>query len=258
MLYVPPVGTSRTREERIARSRTRDRAQKKFWQTIFGLLLLAPASSIIAQSQSFQIWPEIDTYLKVNANVRLSFFAATTREERRGTDAEIGPNIDVYGKPLLKAKRFAVFDLDQSKNRLFIFRIGYRYMPSTNGPLENRIILEGTGRYPLLRSTIVSDRNRADLRFIDQVFSWRYRNRLTVEHEFAIRSYHFAPYVRAEAYYDSPTSKFSRTAETAGCPFPIRKHFEIEPYFEHQNDTSKSPNRQVNAFGLVLSLYFKN
>jgi hypothetical protein len=41
-----------------------------------------------------------------------------------------------------------------------------------------------------------------------------------------------------------------------GIAFPIRKHTEIEPYYEHQNDTSKSPNRQINALGFALNLYF--
>ena len=220
---------------------------------------VAPADSGFAGDRTnsvSQAWPEIDTFFKVNSNVRLSFFAATTREEAQGTDAEIGPNFDFFAKPLRKAVRFTVFDLDQSKSRLLMLRAGYRYMPSTTASTENRGILEATGRYPLARGSLVSDRNRIDLRFIDDEFSWRYRNRLTGEREFAIKSYHFAPYVRAEAYYDSKHGRFSRTTETIGCPFPIPKHSDIEPYYEHWNDTSNAPNRQVNAFGLVLSLYF--
>jgi hypothetical protein len=218
------------------------------------LLVAGPPGS--AQHSISQAWPEIDTFFKVNSSVRLSFFAATTREEAEGTDAEIGPNFDFFAKPLRKAARFTVFDLDQSKSRLLMLRAGYRYMPSTTAPTENRAILEATGRYPLARGSLVSDRNRADFRFIEGESSWRYRNRLTAEREFTIKSYHFAPYVRAEGYYDSRYGKFSRTAETVGCPFPIFKHSETEPYYEHQNDTSQAPNRQVNAFGLVLSLYF--
>jgi len=46
------------------------------------------------------------------------------------------------------------------------------------------------------------------------------------------------------------------TAETAGCSFPIRKRYEVEPYYEHQNKTGTAPNRPVNALGFVLSMYF--
>jgi len=41
-----------------------------------------------------------------------------------------------------------------------------------------------------------------------------------------------------------------------GCIFPVTKHIELEAYGEHQNDSSKPPNRQVNALSLMLNLYF--
>ena len=72
----------------------------------------------------------------------------------------------------------------------------------------------------------------------------------------SLRSYHFTLYLRAEAYYDGNFHKWSRTAETAGGIFPFRKRYELEPYYEHQNETGTAPDRQVNALGLVLSLYF--
>jgi hypothetical protein len=45
-------------------------------------------------------------------------------------------------------------------------------------------------------------------------------------------------------------------AETAGCAFPFRKRYEVEPYYEHQNETGTAPNRQVNALGFVFSMNF--
>lgn len=221
-----------------------------------GLLLAMLAPPVVSQAQSLQGWPEVDTYLNLNSDVRVSFFVAATRENRQGTDAEIGPNIDFYFKPLMKLKKITVFELDPSKSRLLMFRAGYRYMPSTDGPTEHRGLLEATGNYPLVRGVLLSDRNRLDLRSIDGELSWRYRNRISAERTVSIHSYHFTPYLRAEAYYDGNFHKWSRTAETAGCIFPFRKRYEIEPYYEHQNDTGTSPNRQVNALGLVLSLYF--
>lgn len=221
------------------------------------LLITIVTTPSFAQNTSLQAWPEIDTFLKVNSDVRLSFFAAKTRENRDDTDAEIGPNIDFFVKPLIKAKRFTFFQLDQSKSNLLMLRCGYRYMPATSAPTEYRWIVEATGRYPLARGTLMSDRNRADLRFIDGEFAWRYRNRLTAERDLSIRSYHFSPYLRIEAYYDSRYSKWSRTAETIGATFPLRKRLELEPYYEHQNETGSAPNRQVNAIGFVLNMYFK-
>ena len=215
------------------------------------VLVLAPADA-----QTFQAWPEISTYVKLNSDVRLYFIATTTRENGKGSSAEIGPNADFFLKPLLKLQKVTVFQLDKSKSRPLLLRLGYRYLPSTDGPPENRLVMEATGRYPLKSGFLLSDRNRADLRFIDSVFSWRYRNRLTVERTVSILSYHFSPYVRGEAYFDSNYEKWSRTAEIIGAAFPLRQHTEIEIYYEHQNDTGKSSNRQVDALGLALNLYF--
>ena len=43
---------------------------------------------------------------------------------------------------------------------------------------------------------------RLDLRSIDGELAWRYRNRISAERTVSIRSYHFTPYLWAEAYYD--------------------------------------------------------
>jgi len=141
------------------------------WRAAIGLLLVLLASPLKAQTT--QAWPEIDTYVSLNSDVRVSFYAAATRENRQGTSAEVGPNIDFYFKPLVKLKKITLFELDPSKSRLLMFRAGYRYMPSTDGPTEHRGLLEVTGNYPLVRGVLLSDRNRLDLRSIDGEFALR-------------------------------------------------------------------------------------
>ena len=208
-----------------------------------------------AQAQTYQTWPEIDTYKNLNQNFRLYFIAAQTIENRE-KDAEIGPNLDFFFKPLFKNNRSVIFQPDPSKARPFLLRVGYRYLPSTSGPTEHRCVLEATGRYALKSFFLFSVRNRADLRFINGEFSWRYRNSPTVERTVSIRSYHFTPYASGEVFFDSNYGKWNSTSETLGAGFPINTHTEIQPYYEHQNDTSKPPNHQINAFGLSLNLYF--
>ena len=210
-----------------------------------------------ARSQeSTQFWPEIDTYIKLDPTFRLFFIATTSNEAKQTIGSETGANLDIFLKPIFKPKHLAIFRLDQAQSRLMTFRIGYRYLTTPGEAPENRGVMEVTSRFPLVRGTLVSDRSRVDLRTIDGRFSWRYRNQVNVQRSFGIRSYHITPYVRAEIYYDSIASKWSRTTEDAGCVFPILRRAEIEPYYEHMNDTSKSPDRQTNAIGLTLSLYF--
>jgi hypothetical protein len=220
--------------------------------------LLIVSFGMPARAQSKQFWPEVGTFVKLNDKMRFYFLATTVKESRETTEGEFGPNFDFYLKPLRHKKKLGLFRLDESKNRYLMVRVGYHYIHPYSGdnPDEQRGVLEATARYPLVSGILVSDRNRMDFRFVGVEYSWRYRNRLTVEREFSIGRFRFAPYVRAEAYYDSRFDKWNRTALTAGSVFPITKRFELEGYYEHQNDSGGSPNRQVNAAGAVLSLYF--
>ena len=213
---------------------------------------------ISAQAQSNQVWPEISTFVKLNDKMRFYFLATTVEENRKSTEGEYGPNFDFYLKPLRKLNKWGVFSLDESKNRLLMVRIGYHYIHSYTGdaPGEHRGVLEATARYPLAHGVFVSDRNRMELRSIGGEFSWRYRNRMTIEREFTIRRFRLNPYARGEIYYDSRFDKLSRTALIAGSSFPINRHFELEGYLEHQNDSGGSSNRTVNGVGAVINLYF--
>ena len=222
---------------------------------------LALASLVIlgclsVSAQTAQVLPEVDTYFKLSSDLRVSFQAKQTREASDPVQAEIGPSLDFYLKPLLHLKDIAGFDLDDSKSRPLVFSVGYRYLPQANGaPATNRMEPVVTFRFPMKRF-LLTDRNRADLDWKSGNFMWRYRNRFEIEKALAIRSYHPALYTSAEFFYESQYSKWSDTAIYAGCLFPIGKHLEFNPYYEHQNNTGKSPNQQLNQLGLILSLYF--
>jgi hypothetical protein len=220
------------------------------------LIVLSFGTSALAQSK--QVWPETSTFVKLTDQMRFYFLMTTVKEDRESTEGEVGPNFDFYLKPLRKANRLGLFRLDESKAQFLMIRVGYRYVFPYGGDSsdEHRGVVEATARYPLALGVLVSDRNRMDLRSIGGTLSWRYRNRLTVEKDFSIRRFKFTPYCRGEIYYDSRFDKVSRTALIAGSSFPITRHFELESYLEHQNDSGGSSNRTVNAVGVVANLYF--
>jgi len=89
-----------------------------------GVLVALFLPSAQAQTQTYQTWPEIDTYIKLNHNFRLYFLATRTIENNRGTNAEIGPNLDFFFKPLFKKNKGVIFQLDQSKSTPFLLRSG--------------------------------------------------------------------------------------------------------------------------------------
>jgi Protein of unknown function (DUF2490) len=223
---------------------------------MLALLLLLPASYTYAQTSTVEFLPEIDANFKLNSNVRFVFQAKDTREGGDPTQAEVGPSVEFYLKPLLRLKNVTLFDLDDAKSRPLVLAVGYRVVPSPGKPTINRLEPALTFHVPITARILISDRSRADLDWSPGKFVWRYRNRLTAERRFTISNYHPAPYVSAEIFYDSQYAKISSTNLYAGCLLPVSKHIEFDPYYEHENNTGKRPNEQVNAVGLILNLFF--
>ncbi len=213
-----------------------------------------------ARAQTEQVWPEVSTFVKLNDSMRLYFLGTTTRESKNSTEGEFGPNLDFFLKPIREKKTLGplrMLRLDESRRQWVMVRVGYHYLPSyTGGTAESRGILEATPRLPLPYGLLLEVRNRGEVRFIGGQYSWRYRNRLTLDRDFAIGRVKWTSYARAEVYYDSKSHRWSRTALDAGSVFPLGNHLELEGYYEHQHDTSSSPTRQVNAVGSVVNLYF--
>lgn len=207
-------------------------------------------------AQAVQFLPEIDAYVKVHSVVRIYSEMKDDRDGGDSTQATTGPSIQLYVKPLLKLKRVTVFDLDDSKPRALVLEAGYRYITAPNAPTDNRFLSSVTFHLPTKAGGLATDRNRADLDWKDGKFYWRYRNKLTLERTFAIHGYHLIPYVAAEPYYTSQYGKWSTTTEFAGCLLPVGKHVEFNPYYEHENDTGRHPNKSTNSIGLALYLFF--
>jgi Protein of unknown function (DUF2490) len=217
-------------------------------------LALCCSAGNAQSSQQTQFLPEIDAFLKLNQNIRVSFQAKDTREGGDPTQAAIGPSVEFYLKPLVRLKEITAFDLDDAKTRPVVLTAGYSYLAAPGKPGTNRIPIAVTTRLPLTGKLLLTDRNRADLDWSNG-FTWRYRNMLSLERTFAIHSYHLIPYASAEIYYESQYSKVSTTELYAGTQLPLGKHFQLTPYYEHQNNTGKHPNQQVHGLGLKLDIY---
>ena len=220
------------------------------------LVLLGLVLGLRASAQTLQFLPEIDGYYKLNSDLRIWLQAKETREGGDPVSAEIGPSLDFYLKPWIKLKDTAIFDLDESRGRPTVLSIGYRYLPFPNAPSKNRFEPVITFNYPLRGRVHLSDRNRADLDWQNGRFTWQYRNRVQLQRTVNISSYHPTPYTSAEFFYQSKYEKWSDSAIYACCLFPVGEHVQFNPYYEHQNNTGKSPNRQLNQLGLMLNLFF--
>jgi hypothetical protein len=161
-------------------------------------------------------------------------------------------------KPLLRLKNITAFDLDDAKPRVLILEAGYRCITAPDSAPTNRMETVLTFHFPLQAGFLISDRNRADLDWKNGTFDWRYRNRVTIERTFAVFSYHFIPYVAAEPYYTSQLRHMEHDCALCRLLVSRGKHVQFNSYYEHENNTGKTPNEQRNQIGLALNLYFSS
>jgi len=87
--------------------------------------LLRPA----LYAQTVEFLPEIDTYVKLDTNVRFTLQAKETRENGIPKQAEIGPSMEFYWRPL---KNLVPNGVGEAKTRFILLSFGYRYLPSSD------------------------------------------------------------------------------------------------------------------------------
>jgi hypothetical protein len=223
---------------------------------IAALFLWLTSSVAAGQTTITAFLPEVESYFRFAPNARLFFQAKGYMEDGDLNHAQIGPSLQFNLRPLEKLKKITIFELDDIKCMPVVFTIGYRYLPSTLQPAINRVQPIILFHVPFPGRTLVTDRNRVDLDWSRAAFNWTYRNRITAERRLTIRSYHPGPYAAGEFSYQSQYAKWSITRLFAGCLLPLSKHFQIDSYYEHVNNTGMHPSHQVNAAGLMINLYF--
>jgi hypothetical protein len=214
-------------------------------------VLLSPCGR--AQQTQTSEFPEINSYVGITARYTLMFMAARSTDGNTVNSAQIGPNLDINFRPL---RRRVIGTNDADRANFLTLRIGYQYLKNVGSPNENRVQLALTSRFHLPWSLELAERNRVDLRVISGQFSSRYRNRLTLDRAFSIRSLSFSPYARGEIYFNSLSGTWYKNTYSFGATFPIRKRFELEGYYEHENTTGGSPPH-VNGIGTTLSIYLR-
>ena len=226
------------------------------------VLVVIGAQVVRAQESSThnEFWPEIDVYINLKPKVRLFLLGTVSKSVEDGE--------------LFNAKAFESqigMHVDYIPNKHFILRTGYRFGTSvgeTSEPFkEHRLLTEQTLRKLLPGDLLLSDRHREDFRFLNGDFSFRYRNRVTLEREFQLQKRTVTPYVSGELFYDTRFDSWNRNRLAVGVQIllrrgPIRKMFLpkrqviLDVYYMRQNDSRSNP-AHVNAIGASLAFYFR-
>lgn len=209
-----------------------------------------------AQSDASEYVAEVNMFAEVADHARLYLLGSVTREATLGTtDGELGVHLDFTIKPILRAR---LRQYDWERERYLWVRVGYVSASDldarSDGSREHRGVLDATARVPLPAGIALVNRIRMDLRDVDDEFSRRYRYRLEVQREVAVRTRVWVPYAQAEIFYDTRYGEWSRQLYQAGVEISLTKNWRIEPYFAHQND-QRSSSGNLNRMGLVLKYY---
>lgn len=213
-----------------------------------------------AQETRREFWPEIDVYINIKPKVRLYLLGTVAKSvedgeirNAQGYEAQVGVHVDYI------------------PNHHLILRTGYRYGSAIgendDGFREHRLITEQTLRKLLPADFLLSDRNREDFRFINGDFSFRYRNRVTIERELPLfKGRNITPYVSGEIFYDTRFDVWNRNRMAVGIQHTLlrgplqkmllhKRQVVLDIYFMKQND-SRSQTSHVKALGAALVFYF--
>ncbi len=222
--------------------------------------LLIWARTGTAQETRNEFWPEADVYINIKPKVRLYLLGTVSKSVEDGElfngqsyEAQVGAHVDYI------------------PNKHWILRAGYRYGRAVgkndDGFREHRLLAEQTLRKLLPANFLLSDRNREDFRFINGDFSFRYRNRVTIERELPVfKTRTITPYVSGEIFYDTRFNEWNRNRVTVGVQHTLirgplqkmllhKRQVVLDLYFMRQNDSRSQP-RHVNAIGASLAFYF--
>ena len=228
--------------------------------SVFVLLVFGSLVSAQQSGTSTQVWPEVDVYVNVKPKIRLFFMGTLSKSVEDG---------ELFNAEAIESQVGAHVDYIPSKH--LILRTGYRFGKSIgeDDPFrEHRLITEQTLRKLLPGDLLLSDRNREDWRFINGEFSFRYRNRVTLERELHLfKGRTVTPYVSGELFYDTRYDVWNRNRYGFGAQFSIKRRdrllkmllpghdLVLDVYYLRQND-SRASTAHVNAIGMAWSWYF--
>jgi hypothetical protein len=216
--------------------------------------LLGPAR---AEDHHSEFAPEVNVFIKLSDQIRLYLLGDITQGlSSNFTDGEVGANLDVTLKPILRRD---LRDSNWERNRYLWARVGYLMSADIDGredgSNEHTFLLEATARLELPWELWLVNRGRVDFRNVDGASSERYRFRAGIEREFTVFGLVMVPYVQAEIFYDTRFDVLNRQLYQTGVEIELTKRWRIEPYVARQND-SRSASGNVNRSGLVVKFYY--
>jgi len=222
------------------------------------LLLIVPGG-IRAQSPPavFEFDPAVTIAVDLNRKVRLDF--ATGREKTEEISAsrwKISGGASFRLKPLRKT----LLDLiDTDKDHQFVLGVIYEFSRTSDAGTtfrEHRVMLDGTFRYTLPAKVLLTNRARIELRWLEDDYHWRFRDRLLFEKPLKTKKLRFTPFAGAEAVWDQRHTRWNLFKFTGGVQFPLIRRSTLDVLYERQHCLTCS-DQNTNILGVTLNIYLR-
>jgi Protein of unknown function (DUF2490) len=222
--------------------------------------LLAPAGAARADSEQ-EFWPQASAFVQLQPTLRAyldaSYALGKESEYRTG---DFTAALDLSLKPILRRH---LLTEDWQRSRYSWVRAGYTLVakaergegPQAFDKKEGRLFLALHGKAPLPAEVWLEGRARADLRWIGDDRSTRYRLRLEATRETTVAEHIVVPYANAEVFYDTRYDGWARTLAQAGVEVTADRHLRFEFYLARQLDRLPATSA-LNALGVVAKFYY--
>jgi hypothetical protein len=206
---------------------------------IIPLLVLVVPALAAAQNTTSEWWPEIDVYYTPAAHQR-TYLELSSSTEREGLGKE--RSVGLYQDYLIPAWGY--------------WRAGYRYTSGVHGNpyREERGVFETQFRAATFGQLRLVNRTRAELRRVNDDYSYRARERVKLEHlPFSAMRTIWMPYVTAEAYYDSRYRTIARLGQRAGAEIGSPRVVAVDLYLARQENSRGRPTN-IDALGVTVKV----
>lgn len=235
------------------------RASSRRGVLVASLCVCLTLTGVARAADSSEFWPEVSGFVPLNPRARIYLNAAYAEaKESDVRSLDLAAYLDLSLKPILR-KELRKTD-DWQRSRYLWTRIGYdRVFKAADGARaevsEDRGILALYAKAPLPAEVWLEARVRADLRWIGDDYSTRYRFRVEATREFTVLDHTVVPYFNVEWFYDTRYDGWARTLYQLGPEVTLSKHFRFEVYIARQEDRLPSAS-STNAFGVVAKWYY--
>ena len=221
------------------------------------LLACLALSSAAQAADTTEAWPEVSLFYGLGPRARAYLDASYADGKESDTlSRDLSLFLDVPLKPVLRKD---LLSDDWQRSKYLWARIGYTHVDKTadgtQGVPEDRGVVALYGKVTLPAGIWLESRARADMRWIGDDYSNRYRIRLEATREFTTRRRTVVPYLNYEWFYDTRYDGWARTLWMAGAEVTVNEHFRYEVYAAGQQDRHPS-DESVAAFGFVAKWYY--